>query len=57
MLSLRPERRAKVFACKFFIIFVDGIFTVLSDAPFTNVFDANAQKLRIACVCRARNAD
>jgi len=41
----------------FFIISVDRIFTVLIEPAFTNVFDVIAQNLRIACLCRARNAD
>jgi hypothetical protein len=42
---------------RIFIISVDRIFTVLIEPLFTNFFDAIPQNARIACVCRARNAD
>jgi hypothetical protein len=54
--------RSRLFRCdtsleKFFIIFVDGIFTTLFERPFTNTFDASARNAAIACVYRAGNAD
>jgi hypothetical protein len=42
---------------QFFIIFVDAIFTILFERPFTNVFDVNAQSATNTCLYRARNAD
>jgi hypothetical protein len=42
---------------KFFIIFVDRIFTTLFECPFTNVFDGTGTSSAIACLYLARNAD
>ena len=42
---------------KFFIIFVDQIFTTSLQHAFTKAFDASAQSAAIACVYRAGNAD
>jgi hypothetical protein len=42
---------------KFFIIFVDRIFTNLFEPPFTNVFDVSAQRPASSCVYRGCNAD
>jgi len=53
----KTELRPVSTPANFFIIFVDRIFTVLIEPPFTNFFDRNAQNARIACVCRARNAN
>jgi hypothetical protein len=49
--------REDISRANFFIISVDRIFTVSMEELFTNVFDRNARNARIACVCRARNAD
>ena len=46
--------RARV---KFFIIFVDGIFTTSFQRLFTKAFDVILQSAAIACVYRAGNAD
>ena len=42
---------------KFFIIFVDAIFTILFECPFTKVFDVAAQTIAISCLYPACNAD
>jgi hypothetical protein len=42
---------------KFFIIFVDRIFTTLIARLFTKVFDVTARRQAIPCVYRACNAD
>ena len=41
----------------FFIILVDGIFTVSVEQAFTNVFDAAARADAAPCLCLRRNAD
>ena len=42
---------------KFFIIFVDRIFTTLFERLFTNVFDRTARTQVISCVYPGCNAD
>jgi hypothetical protein len=50
----RPKNRAGE---KFFIFFVDRIFTTLIARLFTKVFDVTARMQAIPCVYRACNAD
>jgi hypothetical protein len=42
---------------KFFIIFVDAMFTTLLKPLFTSTFDVIAVKRSRGCLCRARHAD
>jgi len=42
---------------KFFLGFVDWIFTTLDERPFTKLFDVTGATRRIACVYFACNAD
>ena len=44
-------------ASKFFIIFVDAIFTTLFERLFTNVLNVTDANPANACLCRACNAD
>jgi hypothetical protein len=53
----RPPALQRNLLKKFFIIFVDAIFTTLLERLFTNAREMIAAKSPGYCVCRARHAD